>query len=117
MVILRPLYRAAHDSVCGHRGGWARQRRTWTADAVSPNLKLVVDPEEKALRSFDQFIGVRSDWPLLAGMLFDIRMDLPYLSGGLISLIGFLLCLIFLRPSASGAVKVQGKDPHRSPRT
>jgi len=33
------------------------------------NLKLVVDPGEKALRSFDQFIGVRSDWPLLANML------------------------------------------------
>jgi ABC-type amino acid transport substrate-binding protein/CheY-like chemotaxis protein/two-component sensor histidine kinase len=33
------------------------------------NLKLIVDPEEKALRSFDQFIGVRSDWPLLATML------------------------------------------------
>jgi ABC-type amino acid transport substrate-binding protein/CheY-like chemotaxis protein/nitrogen-specific signal transduction histidine kinase len=33
------------------------------------NLKLVVDPGEKALRSFDQFIGVRSDWPLLATML------------------------------------------------
>ncbi len=33
------------------------------------NLKLVVDPGEKALRSFPQFIGVRSDWPLLATML------------------------------------------------
>ncbi len=33
------------------------------------NLKLVVDPREKALRSFDQFIGVRSDWPLLATIL------------------------------------------------
>lgn len=33
------------------------------------NLKLIVDPEEKALRSFGQFIGVRSDWPLLATML------------------------------------------------
>jgi ABC-type amino acid transport substrate-binding protein/CheY-like chemotaxis protein len=33
------------------------------------NLKLVVDPEERALRSFDQFIGVRSDWPQLAAML------------------------------------------------
>ena len=33
------------------------------------NLKLVVDPREKALRSFDQFIGVRSDWPLLATLL------------------------------------------------
>jgi signal transduction histidine kinase/CheY-like chemotaxis protein len=33
------------------------------------NLKLVADPAERALRSFDQFIGVRSDWPLLATML------------------------------------------------
>jgi ABC-type amino acid transport substrate-binding protein/CheY-like chemotaxis protein len=33
------------------------------------NLKLVVDPGEKALRSFNQFIGVRSDWPLLADVL------------------------------------------------
>ena len=33
------------------------------------NLKLVIDPEEKALRSFPQFIGVRSDWPLLATLL------------------------------------------------
>ena len=33
------------------------------------NLKLVVDPGEKALRSFDQFIGVRSDWPLLKSIL------------------------------------------------
>ncbi len=33
------------------------------------NLKLVVDPGEKALRSFDQFIGVRSDWPLLKTIL------------------------------------------------
>jgi len=33
------------------------------------NLKLVVDPGEKALRSFPQFIGVRSDWPLLGTML------------------------------------------------
>jgi len=33
------------------------------------NLKLVTDPAERALRSFDQFIGVRSDWPLLAAML------------------------------------------------
>ncbi|MDH3997841.1 MAG: transporter substrate-binding domain-containing protein, partial [Desulfuromonadales bacterium] len=33
------------------------------------NLKMVVDPREKALRSFPQFIGVRSDWPLLASML------------------------------------------------
>jgi len=37
------------------------------------NLKLVVDPGERALRSFDQFIGVRSDWPLLATM-FDKAM-------------------------------------------
>ncbi len=33
------------------------------------NLKLIVDPEEKALRSFDQFVGIRSDWPLLKTIL------------------------------------------------
>ena len=38
------------------------------------NLKLMVDPEEKALRSFDQFIGVRKDWPVLASIL-DKAMD------------------------------------------
>lgn len=36
--------------------------------------------------------------PLLAGMLFDIRFTLPYLSGGVIALIGFVLCLVFLKP-------------------
>jgi DHA1 family multidrug resistance protein-like MFS transporter len=35
--------------------------------------------------------------PVLAGMLFDINISLPYLSGGLASLIGFLLCLILLK--------------------
>lgn len=37
------------------------------------SLKLVLDPEEKALRSFEQFIGVRSDWPILA-TIFDKAM-------------------------------------------
>lgn len=35
--------------------------------------------------------------PITAGFLFDIEMGLPYLSGAVINLIGFLLCLIFLR--------------------
>jgi DHA1 family multidrug resistance protein-like MFS transporter len=44
--------------------------------------------------------------PLLAGMLFDIRISLPYISGGLVALTGFLLCLKFL--------KVQRKEPEQA---
>jgi DHA1 family multidrug resistance protein-like MFS transporter len=35
--------------------------------------------------------------PITAGFLFDIEMGLPYLSGAVINLIGFLLCLIWLK--------------------
>jgi DHA1 family multidrug resistance protein-like MFS transporter len=36
--------------------------------------------------------------PLTAGMLFDLDLRLPYLSGALATLIGFLLCVAILRP-------------------
>jgi DHA1 family multidrug resistance protein-like MFS transporter len=35
--------------------------------------------------------------PLLAGFVFDIDLRLPYLTGGLVTLIGFVLCLFLLK--------------------
>ncbi|MBN2045624.1 MAG: MFS transporter [Anaerolineales bacterium] len=40
--------------------------------------------------------------PILAGLVFDLNISLPYLSGSLACLIGFLLSLVFLK-----AIKVQ----------
>lgn len=37
--------------------------------------------------------------PLLAGTLIDINLSLPYLSGSLITLVGFILCLYLLKPT------------------
>lgn len=34
--------------------------------------------------------------PILAGILFDIRIDLPYLAGGGVMFVGFILCLMYL---------------------
>jgi DHA1 family multidrug resistance protein-like MFS transporter len=36
--------------------------------------------------------------PILAGALFDINIQLPYLSGGIATLLGFILCLQLLKP-------------------
>jgi len=38
--------------------------------------------------------------PLLAGTLIDINLHLPYISGSLITLVGFILCLFLLKPTA-----------------
>ncbi|MCB2178887.1 MFS transporter [bacterium] len=35
--------------------------------------------------------------PLLAGTLLDINLHLPYLVGGLVTLVGFVLCIIWLK--------------------
>ena len=35
--------------------------------------------------------------PVLAGTLFDIDLRLPYLSGGVVTFVGFLLCLVLLK--------------------
>jgi DHA1 family multidrug resistance protein-like MFS transporter len=35
--------------------------------------------------------------PLLAGALIDINLNLPYLTGSLLNVIGFFLCLVYLR--------------------
>ncbi len=45
--------------------------------------------------------------PLTAGFLFDIDLGLPYLSGAVINMIGFLLCLVFLHASVPKKVEVQ----------
>ncbi|HAY85128.1 MAG TPA: MFS transporter [Chloroflexi bacterium] len=39
--------------------------------------------------------------PLLAGTLIDINLNLPYISGSLITMVGFILCLFLLKPAAS----------------
>jgi len=36
--------------------------------------------------------------PLLAGTLIDINLNLPYISGSLVTLVGFILCLFLLKP-------------------
>jgi DHA1 family multidrug resistance protein-like MFS transporter len=38
--------------------------------------------------------------PLLAGTLIDINLNLPYISGSLITLLGFILCLFMLKPTS-----------------
>ncbi|MEJ2758459.1 MAG: MFS transporter, partial [Anaerolineales bacterium] len=43
--------------------------------------------------------------PLLAGALLDVNLHLPYLSGGIITFAGFLLCLIWLKPVPQGEQK------------
>lgn len=37
--------------------------------------------------------------PLLAGFLIDLDLSLPYLMGSLVNLIGFILCLLLLKPT------------------
>ncbi len=41
--------------------------------------------------------------PLLAGILIDINLSLPYIFGSLVTLIGFILCLYFLKSSPKPA--------------
>lgn len=41
--------------------------------------------------------------PLLAGILLDVNLHLPYLTGGLVTLVGFFLCLFLLKPISQGA--------------
>ena len=43
----------------------------------------------------------RSVGPVWAGMLFDINISYPYLSGGLVMLIGFVISLMWL-PAETG---------------
>lgn len=44
--------------------------------------------------------------PLLAGILLDVDLHLPYLTGGVVTFIGFLLCLLLLKPTSQGAQSV-----------
>ena len=50
--------------------------------------------------------------PVLAGFLFDINISLPYLSGGLVTLIGFLLCLVFLKSPEIQERSIQAANPN-----
>lgn len=43
--------------------------------------------------------------PVWAGFLFDINISYPYLSGGIVMLVGFILCLFFLERKGQVPVK------------
>ena len=45
--------------------------------------------------------------PLLAGTLIDINLNLPYISGSLITLLGFILCLYLLKPNSETQTATQ----------
>jgi len=45
--------------------------------------------------------------PLLAGTLIDINLNLPYISGSLITLLGFILCLYLLKPTSETQTATQ----------
>jgi hypothetical protein len=42
--------------------------------------------------------------PIWAGFIFDVDVNYPYLSGMAIMLIGFLISLIWIRPTPEGAI-------------
>jgi DHA1 family multidrug resistance protein-like MFS transporter len=45
--------------------------------------------------------------PLLAGTLIDKNLNLPYISGSLITLLGFILCLYLLKPTSETQTATQ----------
>jgi len=49
-----------------------------------------------AFMSLGRIVG-----PILAGMVFDLHLSLPYISGAVIMLIGFIICLRWLEAEAS----------------
>ncbi|MEN8242510.1 MAG: MFS transporter [Chloroflexota bacterium] len=49
--------------------------------------------------------------PSLAGLLFDVNMNYPYIMGSIITLIGFVLCLFMLNTVVEAKQKLPGATP------
>ncbi len=47
--------------------------------------------------------------PILAGVLLDINLNLPYTSGAIITFLGFLLCVFVLKPTAAVTASPAGE--------
>ena len=50
--------------------------------------------------------------PIWAGMILDVNVDYPYVSGAAIMFIGLLISLIWVRQRSKGAQANASMDPH-----
>ncbi|MCJ7701574.1 MAG: MFS transporter [Anaerolineales bacterium] len=73
----------------------------WTSDGQGVALGL-----NNAFMSLGRIIG-----PVWAGFFFDFNLNMPYLGGALIMLVGFLVSLIWLKKSP----KDQPVEPELQP--
>ena len=77
--------------------------------------KRTIDGQGMAMGLNNSFMSLgRIVGPIWAGLVFDVNMMLPYLSGAIILLFGFAISMIWLKKDEPASQKSAGTEPIHS---